>query len=250
MTTTTTREGRLARALVAGFCATAAATLVFFAAYTLALSLGFLMPWADWVYYLAHNQLIDAVSSNIFAAVAVHLVVGIALAIAYALWVEPRTAMDPWKSGVLFSLIPWVLSLVVFFPLVGAGMLGWELGAGILPMVGNLVLHLCYGFTLGVTYGPVGERAVAENVTRKEERSHRLLLDHRAVSGARGLLIGTVAGILLAALIGLVVGAESLMIAGLPIGFFYVSMLLGGASMGLLVGLWLGIGGPERAVNV
>lgn len=53
----------------------------------------------------------------------------------------------------MFSLIPWAFSLVVFLPLVGGGFLGLGLGAGPLPILGNLLLHAVYGVTLGSVLG-------------------------------------------------------------------------------------------------
>ena len=52
-----------------------------------------------------------------------------------------------------FALLPWLVSLVIFMPLLGGGILGLSLGAGPLPIVGNLVLHALYGAVLGVVWG-------------------------------------------------------------------------------------------------
>ncbi|CCF86010.1 conserved membrane hypothetical protein [Nitrolancea hollandica Lb] len=52
----------------------------------------------------------------------------------------------------MFSLLPWLVSVLVFLPVMGGGVLGLNLGAGPLPLLGNLLLHLGYGVTLGELY--------------------------------------------------------------------------------------------------
>ena len=51
-----------------------------------------------------------------------------------------------------FALLPWLFSLLVLLPAAMVNMLDWALSAGPLVPVGNLVLHLIYGFTLGQLY--------------------------------------------------------------------------------------------------
>ena len=68
----------------------------------------------------------------------------------------------------LFSIIPWFLSLVVFFPIVGAGFFGADLDAGPLPAIGNLILHLIYGAVLGSMY-TVPDRSLADSERTTDE---------------------------------------------------------------------------------
>ena len=42
--------------------------------------------------------------------------------------------------------------MIIFLPLAGGGLLGLGLGAGPLPILGNLLVHLVYGVTLGFLY--------------------------------------------------------------------------------------------------
>src|SRR5262249_47741458 len=61
-------------------------------------------------------------------------------------------ALPGWARGIVFALPPYLLSLVVFLPLVGGGLFGTKIGAGPLPVIGNLILHLVYGATLGAMF--------------------------------------------------------------------------------------------------
>ena len=49
-------------------------------------------------------------------------------------------------------MVPLALSLLVVLPLTGGGWLGLELGAGLLPMLAEVVRSLVYGLTLGIAY--------------------------------------------------------------------------------------------------
>lgn len=232
-----TRQEPFARSIVAGFCATVTTSVAFSVAY-LALMLVAGAP-GSWTYDLIHNRLVSTASSHLYVALAVHFCVGIAFAVAYAYWVEPPLRRLGWKSGVLYSLLPWLLSVVVFFPLMGAGLFGYLLAAGPLPAIGNLVLHLCYGATLGVVYGPAGEAAVVRD--EQHDAFHHAIVRGTSRGGAFGLLGGSVLGCVAAVLLAVALGASTASIAGMPVNFIYLSLFLGGSSLGLLVGLWLGI---------
>ncbi len=52
----------------------------------------------------------------------------------------------------LFSIGPWLLSLLVFFPIMGVGIFGIDVDAGPLPAMGNLIVHLVYGAVLGTIF--------------------------------------------------------------------------------------------------
>ena len=101
---------------------------------------------------LSSNELTENVGDTFAVGMVLNLAVGILWAMIYARWAEPRLEGPGWRRGALFSLIPFVLSIVVFFPIAGIGVFGHEADAGILPVFGNLVLHLVYGVTLGTLY--------------------------------------------------------------------------------------------------
>jgi len=194
----------LALALLAGFVASVAMVLAFAIAFAAALVFGRLpVPiLASWFQGLTNNPLIDTAGPNLYAATAVFFVGGLIWALIYGLFFEPRLRGSGWLRGVRFALIPWIISLVVFMPLVGGGILGINLGAGPLPIVGNLVLHVVYGAILGAVYG------TAESVFDRplhQGRSEDLLAGRIAELGAArglgiGLALGVVVGVIGAAL--------------------------------------------------
>ncbi len=70
---------------------------------------------------------------------------------AYGL-LEPALPGPAWLRGTVFASIPLACSLLVILPLVGAGVLGLQLGAGSLPALGELARHLAYGLAIGSTF--------------------------------------------------------------------------------------------------
>ena len=145
----------LALALLAGFVASVGMLLAFGVAFAAALVLGRLpLPViSDWFRGLTNNALIDTAGPNLYAAAAIFFLGGILWSMLYGLVFEPRLKGRSWERGVKFALIPWLFSLVIFMPLVGGGLLGMGLGAGPLPVLGNLILHAVWGAILGVVYG-------------------------------------------------------------------------------------------------
>lgn len=184
-------------ALLAGFIASVAMVLAFAVAYVAALVLSRLpIPvLAGWFHALTSNQLIDVAAPNLYAATAVFFVGGLVWALLYALVFEARLHGPAWQRGVKFALIPWLFSLIVFMPLVGGGLLGFGLGAGPLPIVGNLILHAVYGAVLGLVSGS------AESVIddpRGQPNTEDLQAGRLSELGAaRGLVIGLVLGAVL-----------------------------------------------------
>lgn len=156
----------------------------------------------------------------------------------YARYVEPRLDGPGWRRGLTFSLVTWAVSVLVALPL-GGGVLGADLGAGPLPVVGNLILHLAYGAVLGAVYGPAGDLPAdhprqagpaddAETAARIEART------------AAGLGIGFAVGLL-----GSIVVAELLRAApvlGIPPAAFVLSWTVLGGALGALVGSFAGLG--------
>jgi hypothetical protein len=132
----------------------------------------------------------------------------------------------------LFALVPFLLSIFVFFPIMDAGILGRDLGAGPLPVIGNFLLHMIYGWVLGSHY--------AVDLESWLDGSQADLEHNRSAENgmAVGLVIGAPIGLLIAWLAAPAIDE----IAGLPI----VALLgtLVGAAVGLMVGSFAGI---ERA---
>lgn len=148
-----------ARAIVAGFSATTMMTITLVSAYGILAWLVAVLPDANtfmrWAKNLIDNSLTQSTQEDLAALLLLHFAAGIAWALLYAV-AEPRLPGSAWERGVLFSMLPWVISLVVFLPIAGGGFLGLSLGAGPLPIIGNLILHLVYGATLGEVFVSAG----------------------------------------------------------------------------------------------
>lgn len=95
----------------------------------------------------------------VFFGWAAHFMVGIILAISYALifynWFKGSGVV----RGMKFSLIPWLMAQIIVMPMM-AMMNGMSFSAGIfsgslLMALGSLLGHLIYGIVLGLTYRQV-----------------------------------------------------------------------------------------------
>ena len=186
----------LASVAVSGLIATSAMTVVLVAAYALAASLGTPAPEAPvisrWIWALAHNPLTERAQALLPLAVSAHFLSGLAWALVYAR-VEPNLKGSGPRRGMVFSLAPWVVSVVVFLPLMGGGVLGFRFGAGPLPMFGNLVVHLVYGLVLGQVYSPWGRRLLTEKREPGYSEEQRLVA-HEEVVLAVGIAVGLIGG--------------------------------------------------------
>jgi hypothetical protein len=237
--------GWLGRAIVSGFVATMAMLFFFLVAYgvawlisTLPLdqSRGLGRQVGVWLYQLTHNHLIDAGAGNAYIAVGLHVVAGLIWAALYAALAEPHLPGPGWARGALFSIVPGILSLVVFLPLVGGGMVGLALGAGPLPIVGNMLLHLVYGATLGALYGPFGDRDAST-----------FGLDTTAPYSSDGMVArGLVLGLVLGAILGIAVALFTNLrpddeLLGEPAVAVVLVTALIGAALGGVVGSFLGL---------
>jgi len=167
-------------------------------------------------------------------AIALNLVVGIVWALIYGYYGAPSMGGPGWLRGMVFALAPWLLSILVFFPIMDAGILGKDLGAGPLPVIGNLLLHLVYGAVLGSLFAVDLESWL-------DDSDVDLHANRGAENGAAvGLLIGAPIGLVVAWLAAPAIDE----IVGLPI----VALLgtLVGAALGLIVGSFAGI---ERGID-
>jgi hypothetical protein len=96
--------------------------------------------------------LIDRVSSiGRASAWTDHFIVGALLWGPLFAGFHATTAERPiWQKGLLFSVLAWLAMMLVFMPVIGAGLFGWRLGLTV--PVGMLVLHLIFGAVLGLTF--------------------------------------------------------------------------------------------------
>jgi hypothetical protein len=232
---TASQGGWLARSIIAGFVAVVLAAVVLFLAYVLAGTIGAALPGTLglWFHNLTQNQITALVQGAVARALLIHTAIGIIVAVLYAGWVAPRLSGPGWRRGSLFALLPWVLSVVVVLPALGGGFLGFGLGAGPLPILGNLVVHLVYGATLGQLYGWEDRQA-----TSVERSGGWSTLADRAVESAEG--IGTMVGGLGGAIVA-IVGALLVFRGGAPLSLAALAGLAFGAAVGLVVGSFVGL---------
>jgi hypothetical protein len=129
-------------------------------------------------------------------------------------------------------LIPWILSLLIFLPLMGGGVLGLDIGAGPLPIVGNLILHLVYGVVLGASYAEATEDWLDDTE-----------VDHiHAAAAERGAATGVVAGLIIGAVAGWFIAPALDDLANHAVSIIGIAFI--GAAVGLAVGSFAGM---ERA---
>ena len=187
-----------------------------------------------WLVNLTNNRLIDAGLSDVYLAAGIYLAGGLLWALIYTL-VEPRLPGPAWRRGVLFAMIPALVSLVVVLPLLGGGLFGFALGAGPLPIIGNILLHVVYGAILGVVSGPFGDLD-ASTLERPDTRDGGWTGPSYEPIAALALL----GGLFLGGLAGL---AASFVLAGTgtpPAGETTGALILWGALLGAVVGLFIG----------
>ncbi|MEZ4522641.1 MAG: DUF6789 family protein [Thermomicrobiales bacterium] len=213
--------------IIAGFVATVVMSVVMVAGF---LSAGMFASEngstaGQWFYGLTHNSLTEDTFDIPLGAYSINLFAGIIWAVVYGAFAETRLSGPGWWRGMKFSILPWMLSLVVFFPIVGAGILGLSLDAGPLPAIGNLILHLAYGATLGIVYA-IPEASAPDSVDPDPVSAS--LLDRGLAAGLTiGLAIGTIGGAILAVAIG---GGS----------FEPTEIILAGAAAGVMVGALVG----------
>jgi hypothetical protein len=180
-----------------------------------------------WFASLIDNTLTEIATVNLALAIGLHLVAGIGWAVVYAGFIEPRVSGTGMQRGIKFGLIPWLLSVAVFFPIAGVGFFGANIGAGPLPVLGNLILHLVYGAALGKIYA--SHAVWQEPVTEVSQYNLRVL--DRA---HRSMAIALIPGALLGLAVGVIVST-----AFVTNGDLFMAGVLG-AVVGSAFGVWIG----------
>lgn len=225
-------------AAIAGFIATAAMSMVVLAGYAVAVSLGSVEPGASlvqrWMWGLAHNSLTQATQTLLPIALGIHFLAGIAWAMVYAAFAQHRLHGPGWRRGMLFSLVPWGLSVVLFLPLVGGGPFGFAFDAGPLPIFGNLMAHLIYGALLGQMYGPWGERLLSGKATAANPEEARLIPREE-----RAIAIGISAGLAGGGLLGWL--ASIFNVVAFSLGAASLLGAVGGSLIGAFVASYVGL---------
>lgn len=226
------RSDWLRGGVLAGLLGTFAMTVALLIAYGFARSVGDASGniFQQWCWALVNNPVAEQTSDRMVLAIGANLAVGLILALVYARVVEPMLEGPGWRRGMLFSVIPWIFSLVIFLPLMGGGILGFDIGAGPLPIVGNLLLHLVYGAVLGAAYAEPATDWLDDTTA---DRANADAAERGAAIGvAVGLPAGFVVGWLVAPMIASLAGQ-----AETAIGVAFI-----GAAIGIAVGSFAGMG--------
>jgi hypothetical protein len=84
--------------------------------------------------------------------IALLFVGGAIWAIVYAHVADPFLPGPSWLRGLTFGIVPLLFSLVILLPAVGGGFFGLALGAGGLPIAGEVVRNALFGLGLGTSY--------------------------------------------------------------------------------------------------
>jgi len=133
------------KGVIAGFVA----TLVLSGLMILNSTIG-LMPQIDIVRLLTTLGTLTTASAWMDHFIVGALVWGLLFAAVDATTTRPAL----WLKGMIFGVFAWVMMMVTFMPLAGAGFFGAKIGTT--AVVGLLFLHLVYGIVLGVVYGLLG----------------------------------------------------------------------------------------------
>jgi hypothetical protein len=249
------RADWLPRAIVSGYIAGVAMLLTFLVAYGVANLLGGIPlvegghasgpTFRDWFYRLTHNALTNLAGSNIYAVAGLHFAVAMVWAGLYAYYAEPRLIGSGWTRGAVFSVVPWLVSVLIALPLGGGGVFGTALGAGPLPVIGNLILHLAYGATLGAVYGPLGDLP-ADGGSGAGEADDFETTRRSEVGTAEGIIIGLFIGLAASGAVALLgqVSPGSL-ILGIPQAALVLGGTLLGGAFGGLLGSYVGLTPPR-----
>jgi hypothetical protein len=141
-----------------------------------------------------------------------------------------------------FALLPWLFSLLILLPAAMVNMLDWALSAGPLVPIGNLVLHLIYGFTLGQLYDASADNPAVASDLSYEEPMERQAVEHSEDFGAAGILVGAIVGAFVGAGLAVVLPPvlPNVDFAGWSAALAVGGILAGGA-VGGIVGSFAGL---------
>jgi hypothetical protein len=241
------RRRWLADAIIAGFVAIGTSTGVLLVTYVLAAGLGDSQAdfFRRWLWQLTHNDVVVFSSGRPAVALALHVVLGLVWAIVYARFVEFRLSGPGWRRGMLFSIIPFVFSLLILLPAAVVNMLGWALSAGPLVPVGNFLLHLIYGFTLGQLYDASSDEPALSQDLAYDEPLERQAVEHSEDLGAAGILAGGVVGAAVGTMLAVVLPPT---LPNVDFGGWEVALgvggILAGGAVGGIVGSFAGLPQP------
>lgn len=80
---------------------------------------------------------------------AMHVMIGVALAGGYALFLAERLPGAPAVRGMMFGLLPFLMAQVAVMPMMGGAIFS---GGDVKTIAGSLMGHLVYGALVGIVY--------------------------------------------------------------------------------------------------
>lgn len=241
-----------AHAITSGFMATIAMGVTIIVGFVLATNLGSQTGNTifQWLYHLAHNAITNTTQNSVFVAAALYLVFGLIWALLYARLVEPLLRGAGWQRGLTFAMVPFLLSVIVFLPSVGGGFLGKDFGAGPLPVIGNFIMHMVYGITLGSMYAQMYAVGAGQEDNAFVASHQHIVMERSGQRAALGILVGIVVGAIVGVILGSnvfssVPGNSDNLITG--VGELSLAGAVLGASLGALAGSVSGLASlPEE----
>ena len=227
----TLRFDWLRASVVSGFIATFAMTACLAVGYAFANATGEAggNTFQRWLAHLSSNELTANIGDSFAIVMVLNLALGLVWALIYARWAEPMLSGPGWWRGATFALVPWLLSILVFLPVAGAGILGIDLDAGPLPVLGNLILHLVFGIALGALYAIQVGAGVHDS--RRDMQAN--------ANGERGASFGLLIGAVVGLIVGWIIGPSMDDLGNQAVIAF--AGALSGAAMGMLIGSLMGL---------
>ncbi len=137
------------QAIVGGIAGTAVITL---AMYLLSL-MG--MPDINYGKLLAQFT-----NTNIAMGWVMHFMVGIALAFLYVYYFREFLPGPYWAKGIIFGVLPWVLTLIMLFPMVDTLDIGDATQSPGVFIISTMVAYLAFGAVMALVAHPKGEKGV------------------------------------------------------------------------------------------
>lgn len=100
------------------------------------------------------QMLAGAMGGNIVLGWVAHLMIGVILALIYAV-VAPWLPGPPPVRGALYGIAPFLVAQLVVMPMIGMPVFSGSIGMA----MGSFIGHLIYGAVVGAVYGPVPAHA-------------------------------------------------------------------------------------------
>jgi membrane-associated protein len=109
----------------------------------------------------------------LMAGITVYFLLQLLWAIVYA-HIERWLPEPDWVGGLLFATVPLAFSILVVLPAMGAGVGGFSLDMGWVPLAGELVRHAVYGVALAISYTLLTRARAGPPVPAEEPAADRV----------------------------------------------------------------------------